>query len=43
MGTCFRKPSTGSRRGVAWSVGGTQIAEACGNGHALFVHNVEQP
>ncbi|XP_070439092.1 intraflagellar transport protein 80 homolog isoform X6 [Equus przewalskii] len=38
----LEKPSTGSIFNIAWSVDGTQIAGACGNGHVVFAHVVEQ-
>ncbi|XP_075793942.1 intraflagellar transport protein 80 homolog isoform X2 [Pelodiscus sinensis] len=38
----LEKPSTGSIFNIAWSVDGTQIAGACGNGHVIFAHIVEQ-
>ncbi|NXU40962.1 IFT80 protein, partial [Drymodes brunneopygia] len=34
--------STGSIFGISWSSDGTQLAGACGNGHVLFAHVVEQ-
>uniref|UniRef100_H0WDL4 Intraflagellar transport protein 80 homolog n=1 Tax=Cavia porcellus TaxID=10141 RepID=H0WDL4_CAVPO len=38
----LEKPNTGSIFNIAWSVDGTQIAGACGNGHVVFAHVVEQ-
>uniref|UniRef100_A0A6I8Q145 Intraflagellar transport protein 80 homolog n=1 Tax=Xenopus tropicalis TaxID=8364 RepID=A0A6I8Q145_XENTR len=38
----LEKPNTGSIFSIAWSVDGTQIAGACGNGHVIFAHIVEQ-
>ncbi|XP_051966276.1 intraflagellar transport protein 80 homolog isoform X2 [Xyrauchen texanus] len=38
----LEKPSTGSVFSLAWSADGTQLAGACGNGHVLFAHVVEQ-
>ncbi|XP_067400467.1 intraflagellar transport protein 80 homolog isoform X1 [Emydura macquarii macquarii] len=38
----LEKPNTGSIFNIAWSVDGTQIAGACGNGHVIFAHVVEQ-
>lgn len=38
----LEKPSTGSLFSLAWSADGTQLAGACGNGHVLFAHIVEQ-
>ncbi|XP_064418295.1 intraflagellar transport protein 80 homolog isoform X1 [Latimeria chalumnae] len=38
----LEKPSTGSIFNIAWSMDGTQIAGACGNGHVIFAHVVEQ-
>ncbi|KAF6119973.1 hypothetical protein HJG60_010329 [Phyllostomus discolor] len=38
----LEKPSTGSIFNIAWSIDGTQIAGACGNGHVVFAHVVEQ-
>ncbi|XP_012693880.1 intraflagellar transport protein 80 homolog [Clupea harengus] len=38
----LEKPNTGSVFGVAWSADGTQLAGACGNGHVIFAHVVEQ-
>ncbi|XP_004834588.1 intraflagellar transport protein 80 homolog isoform X1 [Heterocephalus glaber] len=38
----LEKPNTGSIFNIAWSVDGTQIAGACGNGHVVFGHVVEQ-
>ncbi|XP_077053458.1 intraflagellar transport protein 80 homolog [Siphateles boraxobius] len=38
----LEKPSTGSLFSLAWSADGTQLAGACGNGHVLFAHVVEQ-
>ncbi|XP_051873931.1 intraflagellar transport protein 80 homolog isoform X2 [Pristis pectinata] len=38
----LEKPNTGSVFNIAWSVDGTQIAGACGNGHVLFAHIIEQ-
>ncbi|NXC47694.1 IFT80 protein, partial [Penelope pileata] len=38
----LEKPNTGSIFHIAWSVDGTQLAGACGNGHVIFAHVVEQ-
>ncbi|XP_007886712.1 intraflagellar transport protein 80 homolog [Callorhinchus milii] len=38
----LEKPDTGSVFNIAWSADGTQIAGACGNGHVIFAHIVEQ-
>ncbi|KAG8445234.1 hypothetical protein GDO86_010132 [Hymenochirus boettgeri] len=38
----LEKPNTGGIFSIAWSVDGTQIAGACGNGHVIFAHVVEQ-
>uniref|UniRef100_UPI00398E3A1C intraflagellar transport protein 80 homolog isoform X3 n=1 Tax=Pristiophorus japonicus TaxID=55135 RepID=UPI00398E3A1C len=38
----LEKPNTGSVFNIAWSVDGTQIAGACGNGHVIFAHIIEQ-
>lgn len=38
----MEKPNTGSIFNIAWSIDGTQIAGACGNGHVIFAHVVEQ-
>nr|XP_019943475.1 PREDICTED: intraflagellar transport protein 80 homolog isoform X1 [Paralichthys olivaceus] len=38
----LEKPNTGSVMNVAWSADGTQLAGACGNGHVIFAHVVEQ-
>ncbi|XP_028818647.1 intraflagellar transport protein 80 homolog isoform X2 [Denticeps clupeoides] len=38
----LEKPNTGSVFAVAWSADGTQLAGACGNGHVIFAHLVEQ-
>ncbi|XP_055051737.2 intraflagellar transport protein 80 homolog [Misgurnus anguillicaudatus] len=38
----LEKPSTGSLFSLAWSTDGTQLAAACGNGHVLFAHIIEQ-
>lgn len=38
----MEKPNTGSVFSVAWSADGTQLAGACGNGHVIFAHVVEQ-
>ncbi|XP_076002159.1 intraflagellar transport protein 80 homolog [Genypterus blacodes] len=38
----LEKPNTGSVLGLAWSADGTQLAGACGNGHVIFAHVVEQ-
>ncbi|XP_076837223.1 intraflagellar transport protein 80 homolog isoform X1 [Brachyhypopomus gauderio] len=38
----LEKPSTGSLFGLVWSADGTQLAGACGNGHVVFAHIVEQ-
>nr|XP_020471287.1 intraflagellar transport protein 80 homolog isoform X1 [Monopterus albus]XP_020471288.1 intraflagellar transport protein 80 homolog isoform X1 [Monopterus albus]XP_020471290.1 intraflagellar transport protein 80 homolog isoform X1 [Monopterus albus] len=35
-------PNTGSVFSLAWSADGTQLAGACGNGHVIFAHVVEQ-
>ncbi|XP_056613594.1 intraflagellar transport protein 80 homolog isoform X1 [Triplophysa dalaica] len=36
------KQSTGSLLSLSWSADGTQLAAACGNGHVLFAHVIEQ-
>uniref|UniRef100_A0A1A7YHY2 Intraflagellar transport 80 homolog n=1 Tax=Iconisemion striatum TaxID=60296 RepID=A0A1A7YHY2_9TELE len=38
----LEKPNTGSVFSLAWSADGTQLAGACGNGHVIFAHVVEQ-
>uniref|UniRef100_W5M7E3 Intraflagellar transport 80 n=1 Tax=Lepisosteus oculatus TaxID=7918 RepID=W5M7E3_LEPOC len=38
----LEKPNTGSIFNIAWSVDGTQVAGACGNGHVIFAHVIEQ-
>ncbi|XP_050164350.1 intraflagellar transport protein 80 homolog isoform X2 [Myiozetetes cayanensis] len=38
----LEKPNTGSIFNICWSIDGTQLAGACGNGHVLFAHVVEQ-
>uniref|UniRef100_A0A672FX45 Uncharacterized protein n=1 Tax=Salarias fasciatus TaxID=181472 RepID=A0A672FX45_SALFA len=38
----LEKPNTGSVFNLAWSADGTQLAGACGNGHVVFAHVVEQ-
>ncbi|XP_042313892.1 intraflagellar transport protein 80 homolog isoform X2 [Sceloporus undulatus] len=38
----LEKPNTGSLFNIAWSTDGTQLAGACGNGHVIFAHVVEQ-
>ncbi|KAG9348323.1 hypothetical protein JZ751_002058 [Albula glossodonta] len=38
----LEKPHTGSVFSLAWSADGTQLAGACGNGHVIFAHVVEQ-
>ncbi|XP_036707632.1 intraflagellar transport protein 80 homolog isoform X2 [Balaenoptera musculus] len=38
----LEKPNTGSIFNITWSIDGTQIAGACGNGHVVFAHVVEQ-
>ncbi|XP_018588159.2 intraflagellar transport protein 80 homolog isoform X1 [Scleropages formosus] len=38
----LEKPNTGSIFSLAWSADGTQLAGACGNGHVIFAHVVEQ-
>ncbi|XP_053567774.1 intraflagellar transport protein 80 homolog [Bombina bombina] len=38
----LEKPNTGNIFNIAWSVDGTQIAGACGNGHVIFAHVIEQ-
>ncbi|CAH2247416.1 intraflagellar transport 80 homolog isoform X1 [Pelobates cultripes] len=38
----LEKPNTGSIFNIAWSVDGTQMAGACGNGQVIFAHVVEQ-
>ncbi|XP_030898538.1 intraflagellar transport protein 80 homolog isoform X3 [Melopsittacus undulatus] len=38
----LEKPNTGSIYNIAWSIDGTQLAGACGNGHVIFAHVVEQ-
>ncbi|XP_070399693.1 intraflagellar transport protein 80 homolog isoform X2 [Nothobranchius furzeri] len=38
----LEKPNTGSVLSLAWSADGTQLAGACGNGHVIFAHVVEQ-
>ncbi|KAK3862875.1 hypothetical protein Pcinc_031302 [Petrolisthes cinctipes] len=37
----LEKPSTGSIFNLAWSSDGTQVAGACGNGHVIFAHVIE--
>uniref|UniRef100_A0A8C7YBK8 Intraflagellar transport 80 homolog (Chlamydomonas) n=1 Tax=Oryzias sinensis TaxID=183150 RepID=A0A8C7YBK8_9TELE len=36
------KPHTGSLFSLAWSADSTQLAGACGNGHVIFAHVLEQ-
>ncbi|NWT08394.1 IFT80 protein, partial [Vireo altiloquus] len=38
----LEKPNTGSIFCISWSIDGTQLAGACGNGHVIFAHVVEQ-
>ncbi|XP_047641643.1 intraflagellar transport protein 80 homolog isoform X2 [Phacochoerus africanus] len=38
----LEKPNTGSIFNIAWSIDGTQVAGACGNGHVVFAHVIEQ-
>ncbi|XP_074403618.1 intraflagellar transport protein 80 homolog isoform X2 [Zonotrichia albicollis] len=38
----LEKPSTGSIFGISWSIDGTQLAGACGNGQVIFAHLLEQ-
>uniref|UniRef100_A0A2D4Q0U3 Intraflagellar transport protein 80 homolog n=1 Tax=Micrurus surinamensis TaxID=129470 RepID=A0A2D4Q0U3_MICSU len=38
----LEKPNTGSIFNIAWSTDGTQLTGACGNGHVIFAHVVEQ-
>ncbi|KAH0624120.1 hypothetical protein JD844_007514 [Phrynosoma platyrhinos] len=38
----LEKPNTGSIFNIAWSTDGTQLAGACGNGHVIFAHVIEQ-
>ncbi|NXU94950.1 IFT80 protein, partial [Xiphorhynchus elegans] len=38
----LEKPNTGSIFNISWSTDGTQLAGACGNGHVIFAHVVEQ-
>ncbi|XP_026225134.1 intraflagellar transport protein 80 homolog [Anabas testudineus] len=38
----LEKPNTGSVFSLAWSADGTQLSGACGNGHVIFAHVVEQ-
>ncbi|XP_043926400.1 intraflagellar transport protein 80 homolog isoform X2 [Protopterus annectens] len=38
----LEKPNTGSILNIAWSADGTQVAGACGNGHVIFAHVIEQ-
>ncbi|XP_041261975.1 intraflagellar transport protein 80 homolog isoform X2 [Onychostruthus taczanowskii] len=38
----LEKPSTGSIFAISWSIDGTQLAGACGNGQVIFAHVVEQ-
>uniref|UniRef100_A0A8B9FWK3 Intraflagellar transport 80 n=1 Tax=Amazona collaria TaxID=241587 RepID=A0A8B9FWK3_9PSIT len=38
----LEKPNTGSIYNIAWSIDGTQLAGACGNGHVIFAHVVDQ-
>ncbi|XP_068173450.1 intraflagellar transport protein 80 homolog [Antennarius striatus] len=38
----LEKPNTGSIFSLAWSADGIQLAGACGNGHVIFAHVVEQ-
>lgn len=38
----LEKPNTGSVFSLAWSADGTQLAGACGNGHVIIAHIVEQ-
>ncbi|XP_066181776.1 intraflagellar transport protein 80 homolog [Sylvia atricapilla] len=38
----LEKPNTGSIFAISWSIDGTQLAGACGNGQVIFAHVVEQ-
>ncbi|XP_014664680.1 PREDICTED: intraflagellar transport protein 80 homolog [Priapulus caudatus] len=38
----LEKPATGSIFNIAWSVDGTQMVGACGNGHVIFAHIIER-
>ncbi|CAJ0929909.1 unnamed protein product [Ranitomeya imitator] len=38
----LEKPTTGSIFSLTWSIDGTQVAGACGNGHVIFAHVIEQ-
>ncbi|NWH89506.1 IFT80 protein, partial [Aegithalos caudatus] len=38
----LEKPNTGSIFGISWSMDGTQLAGACGNGQVIFAHVLEQ-
>uniref|UniRef100_A0A8C5ILX9 Intraflagellar transport 80 n=1 Tax=Junco hyemalis TaxID=40217 RepID=A0A8C5ILX9_JUNHY len=38
----LEKPSTGSIFAISWSIDGTQLAGACGNGQVIFAHLLEQ-
>ncbi|XP_014740018.1 PREDICTED: intraflagellar transport protein 80 homolog [Sturnus vulgaris] len=38
----LEKPNTGSIFAISWSMDGTQLAGACGNGQVIFAHVLEQ-
>ncbi|XP_032924268.1 intraflagellar transport protein 80 homolog [Catharus ustulatus] len=38
----LEKPNTGSIFAISWSIDGTQLAGACGNGQVIFAHVLEQ-
>ncbi|NXB78948.1 IFT80 protein, partial [Donacobius atricapilla] len=38
----LEKPNTGSIFALSWSIDGTQLAGACGNGQVIFAHVLEQ-
>ncbi|XP_073435069.1 intraflagellar transport protein 80 homolog isoform X1 [Dendrobates tinctorius] len=38
----LEKPTTGSIFSLTWSIDGTQVAGACGNGQVIFAHVIEQ-
>ncbi|XP_067007363.2 intraflagellar transport protein 80 homolog [Anabrus simplex] len=38
----LEKPHTGSVFNLAWSIDGTQVAGACGNGHVVVAHVIER-
>lgn len=38
----LEKPNTGSIFSLTWSIDGTQVAGACGNGQVIFAHVIEQ-